>query len=899
MRRTNESANKGQVATNEGSERGGPFASTTTFLFTDIENFTETWERTGVVFEQALTDHHALLREAFGRHGAGWTKALGDGFLVAFASAADALACAIAAQQALGAWAWPPQVGALRVRMALDTGDAVLEDGDYHSVVVNRASRLCGAAWGGQVLCSEVTAGLLGRGLPRGVVLRDRGVYRLRGLLAPQRLFEVEHPSLPRRDFPPPNAEPVREANLPLPLTRFFGRVPEMAQLEALVLAPQTRLVTLTGPGGSGKTRLALEGARQLAPLLQGAVWFVPLAELSDPLRIADAIRDALQLSRQADAHPVDQVAPTLSQQPSLLVLDNFEQLADEGAFVVQELLTRVPTLTCLVTSRRSLNLSGEHEFPVAPLPTPSQTDTFAQIAGRPSVQVFVDRAQSVRPSFQVNDQNASAVAQLCQGLEGIPLALELAASRMRVLTPAQMLLQLKHRLDWKSPYGDVADRHRTLHAAIDWSYDLLAPDLQLFWARLSVFRGGWFGEAAGAVCGEGAAAGADDVIENLEHLRQASLILAEEVVVGGQPEIRFRMLETLREYASGQLSSGEQTVLQQRHYDRFLALAEQAEPQLYGPDQAMWLDRLELEHDNLRAALAGPNGDEKRLRLASTLWWFWYVRGHPREGRRWLEEALSYTNNAPEALRAKALNAAGNLALPQGDHTAARRFHEEGLSLRRKLGDRPGVASSLNNLGIVARFMGDHAAARSLNEESLELYRELGETGNVAKVLTNLATMIIDQGDYVAARPILEEVLSMQRELGHKGGVALALHNLGEVMRKQGEWKAARPFFQESLVLSHELSDTQGAVNSLNGLGLVAVSQGDHVEAAQILGAEAAVRAAANLPLAPIYRLDYDYSVTHLRIGLGENVFEATWAQGKAMTLEQVIEYALQKKFG
>lgn len=459
---------------------------------------------------------------------------------------------------------------------------------------------------------------------------------------------------LPGRPAPTPAP---RACGLPLSLTRFFGRVEAVRAVQESLLAPAPRLVTLTGPGGAGKTRLAAEAAPQVGAALGGPVVFVPLAALSEHARLAGAVADALHLPRTS-ADPFDQIIEALSPTPALLVLDNMEQLGAGGARFVQALLERVPMLTCLATSRHRLGLEGEHEMPVLPLPTPAHPGTPERLLEFASVQLFADRAQAARPDFQVTRRNAEAVAALCHRLEGIPLALELAAGWSGALTPAQMLARLGRRFDLLvSRRQDASPRHRTLWAAMDWSYRLLPADMQQFFARLSVFRSGWTLEAAGAVCA------APRALDSLAELRDRSLVTAEENEAGG---MRFRLLETLREFGAAQLVDGARGALARGHAAYFSSIAQEAKPHLTGADQARWLDRLEDDHDNLRAALdwhQAPEGDaDAGLRLAANLVRFWQVRGHLTEGRAIFAALLARPGADAEA-RAEALDGAGSLA--------------------------------------------------------------------------------------------------------------------------------------------------------------------------------------------------------------------------------------------
>ncbi len=685
----------------------------------------------------------------------------------------------------------------------------------------------------------------------------------------------IPHPS----SFIP---HPSPTGSLPLPFTRFFGREGEMAQLREVLLSDDIRLVTLTGAGGSGKTRLAVEVARRLQEEFKGSVWFVPLADLADPRLIVGAMLDALRLPRSPLVEPLEQIVTALSQQPALLVLDNLEHLLrvegsgfrveteqpstlnPEPSTLVRTLLERVPTLTLLVTSRQRLDLGGEQEFSVLPLPLPERANaqTPEHLMTFASVQLFVDRAQAVRPDFQVTKRNASAVAALCQCLEGIPLALELAAARAQVLAPSQMLAQLTRRFDFLvSRRRDLPERHRTLRAAIDWSYRLLSPELKRLFAYLSVFRGGWMLEAAEAVAADAETRGhgdtgtiaapprrsvtaSTDVLDDLALLRACSLIVAEE----SDSEMRFRMLETLREYAAEQLTAEEQAALARRHAHYYRALAEENEANLEGAEQGVWLRRWDAEHDNVRAALAWgmEHETETTLRLAGALEQFWMVRGHAHEGLRWLTDALERTekgsgdqspepktqNLKPSSLRAAALNKAGTLALSKGDHTLTRSLHEESLALWRELGDQRGVAHSFNSLGYVAYLQGDTAQALFLHEQSLALWRGLGDRQGIAQTLSSLGWVAFREGNFALARSLYEESLSLSREVGDKIHVADCLISLGVLNREQGNLARAHALLEESLALSRELGRTWGVASALHHLGMVASQQSDPARA-------------------------------------------------------------------
>jgi len=928
---------------------------TVTFLLTDIEGSTKLGEQAGAAYWSALEAHHRLLREVFGRFGGYEVKEMGDGFIVAFQRAGDALQGAIACQRALAGQAWPEAVGAtgrssLRVRMALYTGDVEVKEGEYRGLVLHRASRVLSAGHGGQVLCAEGTARLVQRDLASGVQLMELGVYRLRDVATPERLFQVEYPEMPEKEFPPLKAEAGYRSHLPLQFTRFFGRKEEIERLEEWLAVRGERLVTLSGPGGSGKTRLALEVAKRLVQVFEGAVWFVPLADLSDPRLIGDAVVGALGIPRSPQMEPLEQVVALLSQQPSLLVLDNFEHLIyhrdtedteknkdylrasvvqPEGAQMVRMLLEKVPNLTCLITSRQRLDLDGEREFAVSPLPTPKGEEPVEAVAGYPSIQFFVDRAQGVAADFQVTAGNAASLTAICCKLEGVPLALELAAAKVKAVGLSQMLHQLERRLDFlvRRSRDRGAERHQSLRAAIDWSYRLLAPEVQWFFCQLSVFRGGWDLEAAERVCEEPSA------LEHLSELVGHSLVLTEETDLG----MRYRMLEMIREYGREQLASKERVALGRRHARYYMDLAEEAEPQLRGPEQKAWLHRLEMEHDNLRAALAWSLDRETETggRLACALCWFWNVRGYLMEGRRWLEQALSKGQGVQAELKAKALSGAGILAYRQGDYKSACVCYEESLALFRQIENKAGIAMSLHNLGLVAHEQRNYALAQSLIQKSLTIYREINDRWGLARSLSNLGNVMLDQehhdlacslfeeslmiqrelgdsrgismslhglglmawsqGNYGSAGSLLQESLAMKRELGDKGGIALSLYYLGNVNLDQGNYDLARLYYGESLTLFRQMEDKAAVVLLLEGFARLAAAQGHSVRAVRLIGAEDALSTGIGVSLLPKRQLQHDRCLAALRNALSESAFTAAFTAGQTLTWEEAVAYALE----
>jgi predicted ATPase/class 3 adenylate cyclase len=805
-----------------------------TFLFTDVEGSTRLWEQHPEAMRQATARHDELIDRLVARHAGVVVKPRGegDGRFVVFARASDALAAACAIQRALRAEPWVlPEP--LAVRMALHTGEADLRDGDYYGSAVNRCARLRAAAHGGQIVLSGVTASLTRERIPMGAALRSLGTYQLRDVPEPEQIHQLVHPDL-RTRFPPLRTPNARPHNLPLQLTSFVGREQEVADARHELLRKGVRLLTLAGPAGTGKTRLALQVAEDALAEFANGVFFVALARLSEPDLLASTIGEAMGV-REVPGQPLlHTLKDALQAQEVLLVLDNFEHVMEQAP-QVGELLSACPSLKVLVTSREVLHLSPERVLEVQPLAVPDfqRPLSIEQLTHYDAVRLFVERAQAAQPSFSVTDGNGPAVAEICARLDGLPLAIELAAARVKLLPPQALLERLKLEYDHRQIVltGLVRDRpvrHQTLHSAIGWSYRLLKPLEQRLFAQLAVFSGGFALDAAEAVCTAGSDEGSG-VLEGVASLIDKSLLRQEEELVR---EPRFRMLETIREYALEQLkAAGELETMQSQLADVLLGLAERAEPELTGPEQVIWLDQLEKEHDNLRAVLkwcAETGALESSLRLGGALWRFWSTRGYLGEGLRWLDAALAQAAR-PTRVLAKALNGAANLAREQGDYDKAKRLHEQGLAASREQDDRRGTAEALNNLGLIALYQGQHGAAQQYCGEGLALFREIDDKGGVAGALNNLGNLARERGDAERAAALHKESLALRRGLGDKRGVALSLNNLANVVLNQGDHRRAAALHEESLALRRELGDRAGVATSLNNLGNVARARGDY----------------------------------------------------------------------
>jgi predicted ATPase/class 3 adenylate cyclase len=673
---------------------------TVTFLFTDIEGSTRRWEERPAAMRAAVDRHFALLRVAVGAHGGHVFRLQGDGLCAAFATAPQALEAALAAQLALYQEHWP-DVDALRVRMALHTGAAEVQDGDYVGACLNRMGRLSGIGHGGQTLLSRTTYELVREALPARASLRDLGEHRLRDLSAPEQVFQLLHPELPS-EFPPLKSLDTPHHNLPVQLTSFVGRERDLAAVQQLLLVE--RLVTLTGAGGIGKTRLALQTAADLVDQFPDGVWLVDLAPLADPMLVPQAIATAVGVREQPE-HPLLQTLEDfLRSRHLLLVLDNCEHLVAACAALADRLLRACPRLRILATSREPLGIAGETAWRVPPLtsPDPEHLPSLASLAQYEAVRLLLDRADLAAPSLALTQRNAAAVAQVCQQLDGLPLALELAAARVKVLSFEQLAARLGDRFRLLTGGSRSAlPRQQTLRALVDWSYDLLTAPEQVLFRRLAVFAGGCTLEATEAVCaGDGIEPG--EVLEHLARLVDKSLVVAE---TEAADEVRYRLLGTIRQYAAEKLAeSGEALTVSSRHFEICSGLAHQAEAHQYSSQQEVWFDRLEPEQDNFRTALAWAleaGYAHAGLRLASALGFFWEHRGYWYEANEWFTRLLEHANDSSAATLSRALRSATAFALYAGDAPRARLLGQQYLEIARSSGDTGIIAWALCTVGL------------------------------------------------------------------------------------------------------------------------------------------------------------------------------------------------------
>jgi predicted ATPase/DNA-binding SARP family transcriptional activator/uncharacterized protein HemY len=817
---------------------------TVTFLFTDIEGSTQLWEQAPEAMKAAHARHESIIREVVAAHGGYTYKMIGDAFQIAFATAPEALAAALDGQRALYAEPWAETVP-IRVRMALHTGVTEERGDDYVGPVLNRVARLLGAGHGGQVLLTQSTYDLVHDTLPSDVSLRDLGERRLKDLVRPEHIYQLIAPGLPA-DYPPLKTPGTFPHNLPAQLTSFIGREQELNEIINLIA--KNRLVTLTGAGGIGKSRLSIQVAFALVNNFPNGTWLVELAPLSDPALVLQAIVTTLGLIEQANRPLQTILTDFLQEKKSLLILDNCEHLIQACAQLAETLLRACPDLHILATSREALGVAGEAVYLVPSLTTPDPLkSTLDSLSEYEAVQLFLERAQSAMRDFSLTKENAQAIAQVCHHLDGIPLALELAAARVRGLSVEQIASRLDDRFHLlMSRTRTVLPRHQTLQAMIDWSHDLLTESERVLLRRLSMFASGWTLEAAEAVCASDELK-SNQILDLLLHLVDKSLVVAETQ----EAESRYHMLETIRQYAREKLwAAGEGDLMCQRHLAYFVDLAERAEPNLRAFEMVMWLDRLESELDNIRVALeyALESNIEAQLRLASALWWFWHIRDHKGEGTEWLERALSIEamerTDRPLTLsraiiRGKALYVAGFLRVMMWETGIGATLSEESLTLFRDLGPagKRGMAYALWNLSVVAAQQSDLRRRKALMEESLALFQEVGDKFGIAQCLPSVASNAMNlDGDFERARALTEEGLDLYKEIGDKDGIANTLQSLGYLAFQQGDYQQATTWFESSLALFQEVRNKYGLGGTLYGLAQAAKAQGRYGKATTVL---------------------------------------------------------------
>jgi predicted ATPase/class 3 adenylate cyclase len=812
---------------------------TVTFLFTDVEGSTRLLHELGAeAYAEALAEHRRVIREACATHGGVEVDTQGDAFFFAFPTAPGALAAAGEATEALAS-------GPINVRIGLHTGTPLMTDEGYVGDDVHFAARVAASGHGGQVLVSASTAVLVqpSGSEPQALSLLDLGEHRLKDIPDAVAIFQLGDGS-----FPP--LKTISNTNLPRPASSFVGREAELSEVLARIEGG-ARLVTLTGPGGSGKTRLAIEAASSLVPEYKAGVFWVGLAALRDPALVTETISQTLGAK--------DGLAEHIAERELLLLLDNLEQVI-EAAPELPNLLTACPNLTLLVTSRELLRVQGEVEYPVPPLAQPE------------AVALFSERSQ-LDPSDEI--------AELCQHLDSLPLAVELAAARAKALSPAQILARLSQRLDLLRGGRDADPRQQTLRATIEWSYDLLSEEEQQLFRRLSVFAGGCTVEAAEEV--------AEADLDTLQSLVEKSLLRFSNE--------RYWMLETIREYAGEKLDASGSEEAMETHAEWFARLLTRAEPKLESSAQDAWLNRLEDEHDNIRTALRWALDHAQRdlaLWLAGSSATFWWVHGHWTEGRRWLDEALSVASSQNRALRAKALEGAAHLASRQLDYSHAKDLAELGLQICFELHDASRTARMLRVLALVASGEGDNEGFRALVERSAKFAREVGDLWALSMALNNLGYLALEEGAAEQATPLFEEGLQLARERGDHRTESFLLENIALAKLEQGIVAQAGEDFAASLRLAHRSRYVEVVATDLLGIAAVATLAGDFEDAARLVGGAQHLNEDIGAGLDAVEARVVARTVATIERGLGSERYAEALLSGRNLGSDELVDFAL-----
>jgi predicted ATPase/class 3 adenylate cyclase len=904
-------------------------SGTVTFLFTDIEGSTGLWEKHPKAMKDALAQHDSILRNTIESCGGQVIKATGDGVHSVFEKAMDGIHATLAAQRLLKD---PLCDLPIKVRMGLHSGEAELRAGDYYGQSLNRAARIMSVAHGGQILLSSVTAELAREHLPADVSLLDLGEHRLRDLVRPEHIFQVLASDL-QSEFPALRSLNSLPNNLPTQLTSFIGREREMQDTRKLLAS--ARLLTLIGPGGTGKTRLSLQLAADQLSEFKDGVWLVELAPLSDSAYIVSTLASVLELHEVLGMPLMNVIIDYLRARQLLLTLDNCEHLVEASAQIVDQLLHACPHLKIIASSREALGIDGEtvYRVPSLSLPDPSSTSLMEYEATR----LFIDRAAKAEPRFHLTDHNASSIAQICQRLDGIPLAIELAAARVKLFTPEQIADRLDDRFKLLTGGSRTAlPRQQTLRALIDWSYQSLNEMEQRALRRLAVFSGGWTFEAAEAVIGE------QDAMDGLMGLVNKSLVNVEEQ----GDKSRYRFLETIRQYAMEKLlESGEAALVRDRHMDHYLQsmkLSLRREQNIFGgfADEPEWLDRMEFEHDNLRAALdwSSSNHPEKALDLIDTAGNFWIGRDHNMEARKWSRLILERSKSLPgaDAERAKVYGILGWSSIGIGDHKTGREAAEAGIAFARKFNDLVMLGRLLGLFTLACVFQGDFTAAESALQEAEMIARQTGITEQLVTVLTTRAQLaFVGYRDLPQAKAYLDEAVSMSATMQNDWATAMTLFGMARVAGGMGDLDTARAKFLQSAELAKKIGNKRqmnscyselahvlresgeldepltlyrdllpkwrdlghraAVAHELECVAYILARKDDFHRAAVILGAASRLRKMIGSSPTALELAEYERELAAIREKTTASAFESAWQEGERLSMDEAIALAIR----
>lgn len=862
-----------------------------TFFASDIEGSTRLWESQPLVMSEALVRHDAILRAAIESSGGAVFKTVGDGFFANFDRPQQALAAVIVAQRRLQEQRWPTE-RPIKVRMALHAGPVERRDADFFGPTLNRLARLLSIGHGGQVLLSEMTVAMLAGRIPEECDLRDMGRHRLKDLERPEAVWMLVHPDLPA-EFPSLRSIDSLPNNLPRQMTSFIGR--EEEQRELAVTLRRSPLVTLAGAGGTGKTRLALQVAADEMEAFRDGVWLVELAALTEPALVPQAVAAAIGVRESAHLTVERAVVESVKDKSMLLILDNCEHLVDACADLVDSLLRSSARLKIIITSREPLNLPGESLVRLRSLSVGrGEVKTADEALKFDAVRLLVDRVQAANSRFVLTDRLAAAAVNVCRRLDGIPLAIELAASRTKALTLDQISDRLEDRFRLLTGGSrNALPRHQTLRATIDWSYDLLDPQDQSLLRRVAVFIGGWTLESAEQVC-QGEDLEDWEILDGLMRLVEKSLVVHE----AEEENARYRLLESVREYGLEKLDADEESELRERHARYYGAQVVEAESGLLGPDQAIWLERLEQDHDNIRATLAycrtRPDLCSLALRLIGAIGRFWTVRGYLSEGRDWIESVLACNPDGDTVEAANAWRTAGQLAYWQGDSAAGRRFGEESLRISRALGDREGEARSLFRVGFACLSESDLPAARRYFEEALQLGRDIDDRAGIPHLLNAVGEVAYAEGNLSEAGERFEDALARFRQFEDARSIASVLKNLANVAREERDFPTAHRYLTEGMEIRRGIGNATGIAATLDAFGILAGAQSQFSRAVLLLGAAHALHELNGSRPEPAEASQIEAIRAAADESLGHTEFDRLWSEGLSSDQETVVAFAL-----
>jgi len=863
----------------------------TTFLFADIEGSSRLWEQDAERMQPALARHDAIARAAVVNNRGVVVKMIGDGVHAAFDDPLDAVRATLELQREIAVLEAENGIP-LRIRCGLHAGVHERRDNDYFGAAVNRAARITSAAHGGQILLSNAVVALLADRLPANVELHDLGSVRLRGLMTPEHVFQVVHPDL-RRDFPPLRSLEGIPNNLPQQVTSFVGRERELEEVKRLLA--DTRLLTLTGVGGLGKTRLSLHVAADVMENYPDGVWLAEFAALTDGARVAQAVASAIGIKEEAGRPVQEALVKFVADRRLLVIFDNCEHLVQACADLAAQLLHAGPDVKILASSREHLRVAGETTYPVHSLSVPDLPRGLPanELGQFEAVRLFVERARAVQPAFALNDANADAVADICRRVDGIPLALELAAACVRALSVERIAIRLDDRFALLRG-GDrtVLPRQQTLRALIDWSYDLLDSDERVLFRRLAVFAGGFTPESVQAVC-------ATSEIEKSRVFDLLTQLVEKSLVVVDPDTERYRLLETIRQYAMARLGdANEVDALRTRHLGFYLAFAEMACPELIGQHQGMWLARLDVERENILTAhdwaARAPDGAQQGLRLISAVKRYWMSRGLLGLGYRTTVEALSHpgTQTRNEA-RCQTLFDAGQIAVFMGRYANAQPHLEESLGIARELQDQSRIASVLQPLALASHGQGNAAQALIYLEEGLVIARELGATRQIASTLNALAQVYRVEGDLEQAARLYDQMLDVARKLGDKYVVAVGLLNLAMVAITTGNAERARGMLLEVLAIANETGSKPVGQSGLDVCAGLAVLLRNFEQAAEFYGAAEALAEQTGIQRDPTDSAFLLPLIARARETLGDTAFTDAIEAGRPLAYEEALSKA------